>query len=275
MKEIPQKIWFLWLQGYSDAPLIVKQCFRSWQIHNPDWEIVFLSEQNLEAYSTLKLEQWRTLSKQQLSDLIRLDVLSRYGGVWVDATCFCVQPLRCWLGDYTETGFFAFYKPAKDRLLSSWFLASEKEGPIVTKLGKALKIYWTHSPSNQRTGKYPYFFIKNLQKTLGRDAYTTRFWFSPIITKFLGLVPYFAIHYQFAELVRTDPECRAIWSKTRKLSADIPHKIRHAGLFSPLSPEMKVEIDSKTAPLYKLRWKHNPDEIQPGCNLHYLLETLE
>lgn len=38
---IPKKIWFLWYQGLSEAPLVVKKCYESWKKYNPDWEVIF------------------------------------------------------------------------------------------------------------------------------------------------------------------------------------------------------------------------------------------
>ena len=46
-KPLPRKIWILWLQGFENAPPLVKLCVKSWQRLNPDWSINLLTEDSL------------------------------------------------------------------------------------------------------------------------------------------------------------------------------------------------------------------------------------
>ena len=71
-------------------------------------------------------------------------------------------------------------------------------------------------------------------------------------------------------MVTTDEQSGRIWSGTPKFSADIPHRLRMAGLLEPASPEIKAFIDGGKDPLYKLDWRHDRDLV-PGCTLDYLL----
>ena len=43
------------------------------------------------------------------SDLLRLYLLNKYGGVWVDSTNLCRRPLNDWLPSAASQGFFAFF----------------------------------------------------------------------------------------------------------------------------------------------------------------------
>lgn len=43
------------------------------------------------------------------SDILRLYLLKKYGGVWVDATNLCRRPLDAWLPSAACEGFFAFF----------------------------------------------------------------------------------------------------------------------------------------------------------------------
>ena len=133
--SIPKRIWFLWLQGYDEAPVLVQRCFKSWQQHNPEWELVFLQEDNLSDYVDLGLpaETMATLTRPLISDLVRLKLLAEYGGVWVDSTCYCKQPLDNWLGNYLDSGFFVFHQHDKERILTSWFMVSEPGNALTTK----------------------------------------------------------------------------------------------------------------------------------------------
>src|ERR1700691_1037199 len=93
--SIPKTIWFLWFQGLDQAPAVVRKCHESWVARNPGWRVVMLDDTTLGAFASVDYAAGNIsrLSRQHKSDLLRLDLISHHGGVWVDATCFCVQPL--------------------------------------------------------------------------------------------------------------------------------------------------------------------------------------
>lgn len=277
LKKIPKQIWFLWFQGYEKAPLVVKKCFESWKSKNPDWKINFLCKDNLNEYIELNLQddcKLARLGKAHQSDLVRLKLLSKYGGVWIDSTCFCVNPLDNWLEENIDSGFFAFRNPGRDRVMSNWFLAAEKDSIITSNLYQELINYWyNNNLSNQ--GKTT--IIKALNKVLNRNDYatvTTRLWFSPIVTKFLKVYPHFVFHYKFLALVKKNSLCKEIWLNTPEISSESPHKVLHSDMSKPITEEIKQEIDYQTATLYKLNWKRMPKSIAAGSKIDYLFESI-
>ena len=82
-------IYLLWLQGFDKVPPIVYQCIKSWKYYNPDWQIFYLTESNIHKLININLKKYKQLEKCHLSDIIRLLLLNKYGGVWADATTFC------------------------------------------------------------------------------------------------------------------------------------------------------------------------------------------
>ena len=129
---------------------------------------------------------------QALSDIVRINLLADYGGVWVDATCVCVKPLNIWLPQLMNQGFFAFSKPANDRELSSWFLASEKHGYIVQKWREHTNNVW-------RSGTN----IEIVNGLLSYEEMNSKdLWDSP------SQLPYFWFHYSFTYLLNTDTTFR-------------------------------------------------------------------
>lgn len=272
-KHIPQKIWFLWFQGLESAPALVQKCFASWQQQNPKWEIILLTDDNLNDYLKLDLtvQQQLKLSRAHLADLIRLKLLSTYGGVWVDATSFCVQPLDEWLGNAAPSGFFAFRNPGKDRLLSNWFLGANAGNPIVTKLYNDLIVHWQ---SNHFANRQKDFLTKLLKKLLNNSPKTTKFWSSWFITKILKVSPYYIFHYKFTDLITRDRQCQAIWSGTQHIEADPAHQLKkNIGIYTPLSTTIAQQIDSLDTPVHKLNWKVKESESAERCVLDYLYET--
>lgn len=270
---IPKIIWILWYQGASEAPFIVSKCIDSWIRENSTWDVVVLDSSNLNNYVDLDMpnDNFEILSMAQKSDLIRLFLLSKYGGVWADATTICKKPLDEWIYGCTESGFFVFEKPGRDRIMSSWFIASEKGSPICTKLYGKLKSYWVENRFS-KPNKAQEISIIFLTKTLNRSYKTTKYWFNPIVTKILKVCPYFALHYMFERLVSTDTQCISIWEDTKRISASNPLLIREYDRFSPPTQSLKQRLDRSDIPLLKLTWKYDHSRYATDTLLHYLIE---
>ena len=120
-------IWTCWFEGRENAPPLVKKCLKSWERNNPGWEFHCLDATTVERY--VPLRQYVDLDRQSLtaaslSDIVRILLLHEFGGVWVDATLFCNQPLDEWLPGVMEEGFFAFTALDPIRPLSSWLLGA-------------------------------------------------------------------------------------------------------------------------------------------------------
>lgn len=86
-------IWIFWWTGFDDAPLIVKTCVTSVQEHSGAHKVVLLSKKNIFDYIELpdyiyKKFENGVISITHLSDIIRVTLLSKYGGIWVDATIY-------------------------------------------------------------------------------------------------------------------------------------------------------------------------------------------
>ena len=88
------KIWICWFQGLDEAPIIVKKCVESVKKNNLDKEIVVITSDNLHDYVEFPKyieEKWQRgiITHTHMTDLLRLELLIRYGGTWIDATVFC------------------------------------------------------------------------------------------------------------------------------------------------------------------------------------------
>lgn len=230
-------IYILWFQGFNKAPEIVKECVNSWKYYNPDWNIVLIDNNNLINY--VNLDNYKiNFDKTALSDVVRILLLKLYGGLWVDATTFCNKPLNDWLPNYINEGFFAFDKPGPDRLLSSWFLYSDKNNYIIDKWYNKTIIYYKNNDNP--------------------DIY---FWF----------------HYLFGDLYKLDKIFKEIWDRVPKLSANGngPHYLQEQGMFKNISIQNKLDIDNKITPLYKLTYKCEFPKYNENLNLYYLYSTIK
>jgi len=270
---IPRKLWIYWHQGMPGAPFVVRKCVDSWIEQNPAWDVVVLDRRNLGGHLALDFPEGRfaKLPLEKQSNLIRLQLLSDHGGVWADATSLCMSPLDTWIDAHIASGFFAFSNPGPDRIMANWFLASEKGNPLVARLRDRYAAFFMEHDF-RTDGWFGRKVRKRLKKLLNRSEKTTKYWFSPLVTKVLRVYPYYVFHYLFERLISEDPASQRIWNETRKLGADGPLKVLAAGLLSPLDSTLKREIDEKRAPLYKLSWKYDAAGYAPTTALHYLLE---
>jgi hypothetical protein len=276
---LPRTVWMLWYQGLDTAPLVVKRCVESWIRENRGWNVVVLNSESLTQYVTPDLppEKLARLDRTKQSNLIRLQLLSDYGGVWADATVLCLRPLDEWIDECVASGFFAFVLPeSSNRMLSNWLLASRRQCPIVEQWRRRYAAFFLDHDLDGSPGWARDLAKRALARILDRSRRTARLWLSPAVTRGLRVYPYYVMHYLFERLIATDPECRAIWEDTPKALAEGSRAIRRHGLFSPLTAEVRRDIDTTIAtgryPVVKLTWKYEPSRYSAGTVLYYLLE---
>jgi hypothetical protein len=142
-------IWIYWDSGFDNAPLIVKICAKRLKKFD-NVKLVFLDNKNLEDYIQLpdhilhKVFEGK-ISKAHFSDLLRVELLFRYGGVWLDATVFLTGekiPAEL-LGN--DLFFYSMSKPSINGnpiYLSSWAIASPANHPVLAITRSYLHDYW-------------------------------------------------------------------------------------------------------------------------------------
>lgn len=92
-------IWVLWWQGLEKAPLIVQRCVESIKKKWGGHSLYLLSKDNLEEYIELpdfikhKVGNGE-ITLTHLSDIIRMALLAKYGGFWIDSTVFVTKPIK-------------------------------------------------------------------------------------------------------------------------------------------------------------------------------------
>ena len=92
--ERSNTVWFCWFQGIENAPLIVRICLDSLKRYLPDKEIIIVDEGNRQQYVSFPdhiEKRWKKgqIPPTQFSDLLRLELLIKYGGTWIDSTVLC------------------------------------------------------------------------------------------------------------------------------------------------------------------------------------------
>ncbi len=140
-------IWVCWLQGLDHAPGIVKNCIHSIRHHKSDhMQVVLLTADNLSQYAQLPsyiVEKWEKgkICHAHFTDILRVYLMVRYGGFWIDATCMLTSPIpQEIVGQpvflYRSHGDFSF------TLIQNCFLHSTPNHYIMSKWYAAMLAYW-------------------------------------------------------------------------------------------------------------------------------------
>lgn len=145
------KIWMYWGQGIENAPELVRKCYDSIKENLPDKEIVMLNDSTYMKYVTFpKYIQEKIdlgiITKTHFSDLLRLELLIKYGGTWVDSTVYCSgKNYEEFMFD-SDLFFFQCLKPGLDghaTCISSWFLTAKTNNKVLLLTRELLYKYWS------------------------------------------------------------------------------------------------------------------------------------
>jgi len=219
----PPRVWVYWGQGWAAAPAIVRRCHEELVAAHAPGEVVALDDGLVPYWVTIPPQLRKRTAERPAAyaDVLRLELLARYGGVWVDATCLVRGPLPQRLPELMPQGFFAFrYSEAH---ISNWLLASEPGGYVVTLLRAALATYWRH----HRTLIH-YFVFHHLFEALYLldEGLRTRWDATPTL---LSDAPH---QLQHAQLEPYDPQRLA-----ELLDASFVHKLTHKVPAGDVSPD--------------------------------------
>ncbi|MFH7324337.1 capsular polysaccharide synthesis protein [Aeromicrobium sp. JJY06] len=136
------RVFTYWAQGLDHAPPIVRENVARMRSMFGDRLVVLTDESKDDWVPRPAFEDYRPrMVPREHSDVLRLDLLRKYGGLWLDATCLVTAAFT------VPKGFFAFPKEGKRAegtpRLSVWALASEPGGYLASVFAEALHAYWS------------------------------------------------------------------------------------------------------------------------------------
>jgi len=240
-------VWLLWLQGWHEAPWLVRKVAESWEINNPDWNIEYVTLDNLDNYISdipYLYHDDKDLTPVNKSDIIRLSLLKNHGGVWADATLLCMQPLTPWIEAAVRPAGLWMYHGAspgmrdKSPLLrarhgpASWFIASERDSLMIREWKRIVDQYWS-----VRSKVHDYFWLD----------------------------------FMFGELVAKNTQFREKWMRAPYVScgAEGQSHMLGDGLMVSSDSETKKILAERPPYVLKLCWKRwhaaFPDVESPEC----------
>ncbi len=218
-------VWICWLQGMENAPRVVQVCYSSVQKFCTDRPIHLITNDNMSDYITLPdyvVQKYRAgiIPPTQFSDILRLALLVKYGGIWLDSTVLLTAPLPSYI---THSSFFFYqHKPWVDVPLpivgSSWLLSGCKGHPVWQRLLDLLYAYWEQSNT---------------------------------------LIDYFIFHLFLYLLVTHNSQARSLFNVTEVHANLEPHTMQLRNFGDPYSDELWNAL-LRTCSVHKLTYKFQP-----------------
>lgn len=155
ISESSNKIWFCWFQGIENAPELVKKCFHSIKENLPEKELILLTSDNIFRYVTFPdhiLDKWNKgqITPTHMTDLLRLELLIRHGGMWIDATVLCTGK-EDEIPPYFFNSDLFFYqqlKPGRDghsTYISSWLMSARTNNKLLMATRYLCYEYWKNN----------------------------------------------------------------------------------------------------------------------------------
>ncbi len=143
-------IWTAWLQGENNAPEVIRLNLASVRKNAGGHPVVVISNDNVDQYvsipQTIK-EKYRAgiLGQAHYADVVRMLLLAKYGGLWLDASVFLYHPIdeHIFISPFYSVGFQADKGPyVSDHKWLVGVIGGGKNSRYVTAISRMLSMYW-------------------------------------------------------------------------------------------------------------------------------------
>lgn len=217
--EAPRIAWSYWDKGQMLLPDFRRLCVETWEAQNPNWQVILLDQQSvfqfLEPNELPRL--WPEMYVPWQADAVRLALLAKFGGLWIDASTMCFRPFDEWmystiLSDDRPEDVGAFYFSSwgcemfkSKEYVENWVMAARRNHPLVAAWKALFNGYWNSKRAADAMSivtdppgvpDHPLFKGVDLShlKRFGQD-----------------LRNYLLMHVAFKKLIDEYPEFRRIW----------------------------------------------------------------
>lgn len=235
-----EKVFTIWFQGEDNAPDIVKACFRSMR-SNLKQELIILDEHSIYDWIQLPphiIDKWKRglITPTHFSDICRVELLYRHGGIWIDSTCFVTEAIP---DNILNEEFFVYMAGTKLQrkftFIQSCFIRARKAYPLLDIWRKLLYEYW------RREDK---------------------------------LIDYYTLHLLLCFAVKNNNQANLLFNKMPKIDQDPTHRLWYSGFKNaPFSPDKWKEATKGTF-FQKTSYK-DPSATNPleGSIAEYLIKS--
>jgi len=170
---IPRIIHQIWV-GNNPRP---SKWMNTWKTNHPDWQYLLWNEEKIKELGLVNEDVYRFYYMMECwhgcADVVRVEVLFKYGGVYLDADTTCTHPID----ELIKRDFFAVYEPGKEmgriangiigvsplhRIMKDYIMAirsAESLTPPYNTIGAPMfkKIIQQRGKTNQILNSYSFF----------------------------------------------------------------------------------------------------------------------
>ena len=167
----------------------------------------------------------KNISRTHFSDLLRLELLIKYGGTWIDASVLITE--------YDDSFFYKdlfFFKSSEEYWLygSNWFITAEKGSPILKTTLDLLYEFWKHNYSIYNYFLFHFFF------KMACDKYYKDY----INVPFYSNIPAHVLQYEIKNVYREKRYKQILgFSKIHKLTTKIDMNFSNDSFYSHIIRE--------------------------------------
>ncbi len=134
--NIPKVAWSFW---DKDVPPIVQRIMKERDRTMPDWKHILLTNDTLGNYIDLSTSPkgYEKLQPQHKADWIRLKLLEKHGGLWLDSSIIVNNGAAIneiyndAISTRAEIGCFTLNKPVPEEYIENWFIMAPRQSRII------------------------------------------------------------------------------------------------------------------------------------------------
>ena len=162
---IPKVIHHIWL-GEKDLPPYFKKFKKSWQDNNPEYKFFLWNDEKCENLSLINRKLFDSIdNKGCKSDILRYEILYKYGGIYIDTDFECIRPIP---DEFLKESFVACmafdYKP----VVNNAFLMSEPKTKLLRDIIKGCSYPENESTNNILKSSGPFMITKQISRNLNQ-----------------------------------------------------------------------------------------------------------
>lgn len=266
---VPRIIWTYWHQGIDQAPNPVPACIDTLVTQNSGFDVRILdAESVLNWLPKNEIDSLRSFPHFLRADRIRLSLLARYGGVWVDPTVYFRKSIEEVVPDVPTDGFFTLINRNPDRI-EYWILASHAGSEAVETIRRRHIAYFQTRRIHKPKGKWRKL-QRFLESRLNQTHQTAVRW-ARFPLKYFPAYPYFIFCYIADDVVKRRSHLPSLWESGFYPVADGANElVKESRSKLPVSLErVKTAMNNQTFPLSKLSYHlGNPEFWKIFVQLH-------
>ena len=162
---IPKKIHQIWLGG--ELPEEYKRLTDSWLKYNPDWEYKLWTDSDIDELELINKKTFNSIKNLGMkSDLLRFEILNKFGGMYADVDFECLKPLD----DLHNLSFYSGIVYGENVEINVGLLGSIANHPILIDYLNSINYNGNESVYDIFNTTGPYFFTKIFLRNINTNS---------------------------------------------------------------------------------------------------------